>query len=110
VNGRKPLGCFDGCGSSILLVATFIILVTTRRHLHNLSNLWYPQPLSTALLELLMWKRGSSTDVELYDALRDEYPDLSFLAMNKMLMSLELDGFIHVYSMTKNQRGVELTC
>lgn len=55
-----------------------------------------------------MKKRGRCTDVELYNALLEQFPDLSFLAVNKTLMDLELDGLIHVYTLTKNQRGVEL--
>jgi Fe2+ or Zn2+ uptake regulation protein len=73
-----------------------------------LSRFWYPQLIHAALLEILMKKRGNCTDVELYDDLQEQFPDLSFLAVNKTLMDLELNGLIHVYSLTKNQRGVEL--
>ncbi len=47
-------------------------------------------------------------DSELYDALREDYEDLGFIAFNKALISLEINGKIHVYNVTKNKRGVEL--
>ncbi|UCH37493.1 MAG: hypothetical protein JSV76_07445 [Candidatus Bathyarchaeota archaeon] len=53
-------------------------------------------------------KQGNGTDVELYNALRAQFPDLSFLTVNKTLMDLELEGLIHVFTLTKNQWGVEL--
>ncbi|UCH38210.1 MAG: hypothetical protein JSV76_03385 [Candidatus Bathyarchaeota archaeon] len=73
-----------------------------------MSKTWYVQPLSTTLLETLIRKQGSCTDVDLYDSLREQYPDLSFSEVNRTLMDLELNGLIHVYTLTKNQRGVTL--
>ena len=73
-----------------------------------MSKIWYPQPLSTALVETLMRKKGYSTDVELYDTLREQYLDLSFSQVNTTLMDLELHGVIHVATLTKTQRRVEL--
>jgi len=72
-----------------------------------LPKLWYHQPIHELLIEILQKKQGSITDVELYDILRQRHNDLSFLAFNKTLMKLEIQGFVHVYNLTKNKRGVE---
>lgn len=74
----------------------------------GLSKLWRSQPLYAAVVEVLGRKQGSMLDSELYDALREQYEDLGFIAFNKALMKLELNGKIHVYNVTKNKRGVEL--
>jgi Fe2+ or Zn2+ uptake regulation protein len=59
------------------------------------------------IVEILQKKQGSITDSELYDMLKQRHSDLSFLALNKMLMKLEIQGVVHVYNLTKNKRGVE---
>lgn len=73
-----------------------------------MSRVWYPRPLHGALIELLRKKQGSLTDVDLYDTLCEEYKHLSFITFNQVLLRLEINGLIHVYNLTKNQRGVEL--
>ncbi|MFH0897692.1 MAG: hypothetical protein V1850_06575 [Candidatus Bathyarchaeota archaeon] len=57
---------------------------------------------------MLRKKQGSMMDTELYEALKEDYDDLSFATLNKALMKLEIQGLIHVYNLTKNKRGVEL--
>ena len=76
--------------------------------MNYLSKFWSTQPLYTVLVELLQKKRGSSMDTELYKALKKNNSDLSLRAFNKTLMKLEIDGIIHVSSLTKNKRHVEL--
>lgn len=73
-----------------------------------MSRFWRAQPLYTTLVELLQKRRGASIDTELYRALKKSDSDLSFRAFNKTLMKLEIDGVIHVSSLTKNKRHVEL--
>lgn len=73
-----------------------------------MSKFWRSKPLYTAIVEVLGRKQGSMLDSELYDALREQYEDLGFIAFNKVLMKLEMNGKIHVYNVTKNKRGVEL--
>lgn len=60
------------------------------------------------LLDTLQKKNSSTTDVELYYALKEQYDDLSFTFFNKTLMKLEIQGIVHVFNLTKNKRGVEL--
>jgi len=45
--------------------------------------------------------------LELYKGLKADDDNLSFTSFNKALMTLEIEGIIHVYNLTKNKRGVE---
>ncbi len=74
----------------------------------DLSKLWYSQPLYAAIVELLQKKQVSLIDTDLYEALKQDYEDLSFSIFNRALLKLEVQGLIHVYNLTKNKRGVEL--
>jgi hypothetical protein len=60
------------------------------------------------MVEILQKKRGASIDTELYKALKKQNSDLSLKAFNETLMKLEIDGVIHVSSLTKNKRRIEL--
>lgn len=66
------------------------------------------QPVYSVITELLEKKQGATTDVELFNALKEIYDDLSFSAFNKALMKLEIEGVVHVSSLTKNKRRIEL--
>jgi len=70
---------------------------------------WITQPLHTTIVEFLQKKRGATIDVELYNTLKKNNNDLSFRHFNKTLMKLEIEGIIHVASLTKNKRHIELT-
>jgi DNA-binding HxlR family transcriptional regulator len=72
-----------------------------------MSKLWDVQPLHTSLVEVLLKRGGSSTDTELLDALKKSYGELSLRELNKTLMRLEVDGIIHVSTLTKNKKRVE---
>jgi hypothetical protein len=56
----------------------------------DLSKLWRSQPLYSTIVEILERKQGSILDSELYDALREQYEDLGFIAFNKALIKLEI--------------------
>jgi len=73
-----------------------------------MSNSWYTQPLHTIIVEYLQKKRGATIDVDLYNALKKKNKDLSFRRFNKTLMKLDIEGIIHVASLTKNKRHIEL--
>jgi Fe2+ or Zn2+ uptake regulation protein len=73
-----------------------------------LSTIWNAQPLHTTLVELLQKKRGATLDIDLYNDLKKNDKDLSFKHFNKTLMKLEIEGIIHVASLTKNKRHVQL--
>ena len=73
-----------------------------------MSKLWDVQPLHTSIVEVLIKNGGSSTDTELLRALKKSYGELSLREMSKTLMRLEVDGIIHVSTLTKNKKRVEL--
>jgi len=62
-----------------------------------------------AILEGLEKKGGSLTDSELHDFLVESFGDLGFRDLNKELLRLEIQGRIHVSTLMKGKRRVELT-
>ncbi|UCG45813.1 MAG: hypothetical protein JSV58_03330 [Candidatus Bathyarchaeota archaeon] len=60
-----------------------------------------------AITELLD-RKGVLTDTELFDLLKERYSDVGFAAFNKVLMRLEVRGRIHVSSLVRGKRRVEL--
>jgi Fe2+ or Zn2+ uptake regulation protein len=71
------------------------------------TKTWRAHPLSVVIVELLQ-RKGASTDIELYDMVKEAYGDLGFSALNKELMRLEIKGLVHVSALTKGKRRVEL--
>ncbi len=72
-----------------------------------LTKTWRPQPVYTAVIELLQ-RKGPMTDVELYNMIKDLHGELGFNVLNKELMKLELKGIIHVSALARGKRQVEL--
>lgn len=74
-----------------------------------MSRMWDARPLHTTIIEELTRKKGSSTDSELFDEVKEFHKEISFREFNSTLMRLEIFGLITVSNMTKNLRRVELT-
>jgi transcription initiation factor IIE alpha subunit len=72
------------------------------------TRTWKIQPLNMVIVEILE-RKGSFTDVELLEALKSIYKDLSINELNKTLMRMEITGLISVSSLTKGRRLVQLT-
>jgi transcription initiation factor IIE alpha subunit len=68
---------------------------------------WKPHPLYVTIVEILE-KKGSLTDTELCDLLKESHGEISFGVVNKTLMNLELKGKIHVSTFARKKRRVEL--
>ena len=68
---------------------------------------WKSRPLYTAVAEILE-KKDTLSDVELYNLLKESYDDIGFGELNKTLMKMEIHGKIHVSTLTKGKRRVEL--
>ena len=68
---------------------------------------WSPQPLHAFLIEILN-KKGSLTDGELFDLVKEHYESVGFGQLNKTLMRMEIEGHIHVSLLTKGKRRVKL--
>ena len=73
-----------------------------------MSKYWNPQPLHTLIIEALQKKHGTMTGKELYRALTEINERISLSDINESLMKLEVEGLIHVFSLTKNKNRVEL--
>jgi len=72
------------------------------------TKTWTPYPLHLAILEGLEKKGGSMNDDELYDFLIESFGDIGFRNLNRELLRLEIQGKIHVSTLTKGKRRVEL--
>jgi len=68
---------------------------------------WKPHPLYVTIVEILK-KKGSLTDTELCDLLKESHGDLTFGAVNKTLMNMEIEGKIYVSTFARKKRRVEL--
>jgi hypothetical protein len=64
-------------------------------------------PLYVTIMQIL--KKGALTDMELFEQLKDEYNDISIRYLNKALIKLEIEGKIHVSTLSKVRNRVELT-
>ncbi len=69
---------------------------------------WKPHPLYTTIVELLE-RKGSLTDVEIFELIKGSHGEAGFADLNKTLMQLEIRGKIYVSAHTKGKRRVELT-
>ena len=60
-----------------------------------------------AIIETLE-KKGPLTDMELFDALKQSYEDIGFRDVNQTLMEMEIKGKVHVSTLARGKRRVEL--
>jgi len=72
-----------------------------------LRKVWRPVPLHLAVYELLKLKGGTVTDEELYDSVKAVY-DVCYDEFIKVLMKLELNGYIKVATAREGTLIVEL--
>jgi Fe2+ or Zn2+ uptake regulation protein len=68
---------------------------------------WKPHPLPMVIVELLE-NKGPMTDLELLNILKENYGEIGFRTLNQTLMKMEIEGKIHVSSLTRGKRRVEL--
>ena len=71
------------------------------------TKTWKPHPLHTTIVEILE-RKGPLTDVELYELIKETHGEAGFGDLNKTLMRLEIQGKVHVSTLTKGKRRVEL--
>jgi len=69
---------------------------------------WKVQPLYATIIEILE-RKGSLSDVELFEALKAFYKDIGFDELNQTLMRMEVTGLVTISSLTRGKRLVELT-
>jgi DNA-binding HxlR family transcriptional regulator len=64
-------------------------------------------PLYVTITQIL--SKGALTDIKLFNQLKEEYDDLNMRDLTKDLIKLEIEGIIHVSTLSKERRRVELT-
>jgi len=68
---------------------------------------WKVHPVYLTIIEILR-EKGSMTDTELLETLKVFYKDIGMDDLNKNLMAMEISGLIHVSSLTRGKRLIEL--
>ena len=72
-----------------------------------MEKVWGPRPLQLFVLDVI-GRKGPLTDDELLRELRNGKEDMSFRELNRILMKLEVNGFVRVSRQMKGKRRVEL--
>ncbi len=72
-----------------------------------MGKVWGPRPLSLLVLDVI-GRKGPLTDDELLREVKNGKEDMSFREMNKILMKLEVTGYVRVSRQMKGKRRVEL--
>jgi len=71
------------------------------------TSTWKIHPIYLTIIEILQ-KKGSMTDEELLEMLKAFYKEIGLDDLNKNLMAMEISGLIHVSSLTKGRKLIEL--
>jgi hypothetical protein len=71
------------------------------------NKIWRSHPWDLTLFESLE-KKGAMTDADLFDLVREKHDELGLGDFNSTLMKMEVSGLIHVSTLTKGKRRVEL--
>ncbi|MBS7249066.1 MAG: hypothetical protein KIH08_00515 [Candidatus Freyarchaeota archaeon] len=72
------------------------------------NGLWKSIPLKNMIIAILNKRQGIILDDELMASLEKENMPVSDTELNDVLMSLEIEGIVHVSRITKTKRRVEL--
>lgn len=73
-----------------------------------MSKVWKPTPLQHRIIEILNASNGSCEEPDLLRILKKEGRDISVNDLNKVLLQLEIQGYITVYTVGKGKRKIEL--
>jgi len=69
---------------------------------------WRETPLRQELLDVLQERRGAMRENDLVRVLTSRNKEISEADINATLLSLEIEGKIHVEYMSKNERKIEI--
>lgn len=72
-----------------------------------MEKVWGPRPVQLFVLDVI-GRKGPLTDDELLREIRNGKEDLSFRELNRILLKLEVNGFVRVSRQMKGKRRVEL--
>ena len=68
---------------------------------------WKIHPVYLTIIEILQ-EKNSITDEELLEMLKAFYKEIGIDDLNRTLMRMEISGLIHVSSLTKGRRLIQL--
>ena len=68
---------------------------------------WKIHPVYLTIIEILQ-EKGSTTDAELLEMLKAFYKEIGLDDLNRNLMAMEISGLIHVSSLTRGRRLIQL--
>ena len=68
---------------------------------------WKIHPVYLTIIEILQ-EKGSTTDVELLEMLKAFYKEICPDELNRNLMTMEIAGLIHVSSLPRGKRLIQL--
>ena len=68
---------------------------------------WKIHPVYLTIMEILQ-EKGSTTDAELLEMLKAFYKEIGLDDLNRNLMAMEISGLIHVSSLTRGRRLIQL--
>ncbi len=69
---------------------------------------WHGHPLETVVVEVLQ-RKGALSNNDLLGFLKESgFGDLGFGELNRVLFRLEIEGIVHVSSLARGKRRVEL--
>jgi len=68
---------------------------------------WKIHPVYLTIMEILQ-EKGSTTDTELLEMLKAFYKEIGLDDLNRNLMAMEISGLIHVSSLTRGKRLIQL--
>ena len=72
-----------------------------------MEKVWGPRPLQLHVLDVI-GRKGPLTDDELLRELRNGKEDMSFRELNRILLKLEVNGYVRVSRQMKGKRRVEI--
>jgi len=68
---------------------------------------WKIHPVYLTIIEILQ-EKGSTTDTDLLEMLKAFYKEIGLDDLNRNLMTMEISGLIHVSSLTRGRRLIQL--
>jgi len=70
-------------------------------------SLWKIHPVYLTIIEILQ-EKGSTTDTDLLEMLKAFYKEIGPNELNRNLMTMEISGLIHVSSLPRGKRLIQL--
>ncbi len=70
-------------------------------------EVWFTKPLKFTILEILEERGGRVSLSDLVETLKELYNNISINQINRVLLSLEIEGMVHVEVVSSKERIIE---